>query len=222
MINDEFLYKHMPRAEALLLSKIPDENELSHVFSNRFNRKMKALLKYERQTPTMSTFTHRLKIAAAICLITLTLTFGSVMRVEAYRIRLFEFVTQVWETLTSIVTHSDGFSESDQLLALSPSYVPEGYTLLEETKTRYEYTIIYVDPYGTEIYYSQTLLTQGEVILDTENAEMQSVLIGTQEVFLIANKGLTQLYWHDDLNAFSLIGKIYELVLIKMAESVKK
>lgn len=79
-----------------------------------------------------------------------------------------------------------------------------------------------MDEEGTEIYYSQTLLTQGEAILDTENTVTQTMLIGSQEVSLIANKGITQIYWHDSFSSFSLVGKIGESELLKIAESVIK
>lgn len=222
IISDEFLYLHMPKAEDILLSKIPNENELSYKFSNRFSRKMKALLKYERRAPTMRRMVHHMKVAAAMFLITLTLTFGTVMSVEAYRIRFFEFVTEIWEELTSVVIHSNDNADHDKIVTVSPSYIPNGYTVLEETNSQYENTIIYADEEGTEIYYSQTLLTQGEAILDTENTAIQTTLIGSQEVSLITNKGITQIYWHDSFSSFSLVGKIGESELLKMAESIIK
>ena len=62
-LDDAYLYLNMPICEKIKLSELPTENQLSHVFSNRFNRKMKALIKYERRTPFMNAFIHRFKIA---------------------------------------------------------------------------------------------------------------------------------------------------------------
>lgn len=221
IINDEFLYTHMPKAEEMLLSKIPEENELSHKFSNGFNRKMKALLKYERRTPMMRRMVHHMKVAAAMFLITLTLTFGTVMSVEAYRIRFFEFVTQVLEELTSIVTHSDDNADHDTLVLASPSYIPKGYTVLEETSSQYKNTIIYTDEEGTEIYYLQKLLSQSEFIFDSEDVEPKEINIGESVGYLIINKGVTQLYWYDNFNTYTLISSLDEQEVIKMAESIQ-
>ena len=220
IISDEFLYIHIPKAEDILLNKIPKENELSYKFSYKFNKKMKILLKYERRSPTMRRMVHHIKVAAAVFLITLSIMFGTVMSVEAYRMRLFEFVTQVWEELTSVVIHSDDNLDYDKLVSVSPYYIPNGYTVLKVTNSRYEHTIIYSDEEGIEIYYSQALLTQGETIFDTENTAIQTKLIGSQEVSLINNKGITQIYWHDSFSSFSLVGKIGEIELLKMAESI--
>ncbi len=222
IIDDEVLYANMPHAERLILNQIPPEKELDHKFSQRFNRKMKALLKYEQRTPTMRRFMRQMKTAVAMLLIVLTLSFGTVMSVEAYRIRFFEFVVEIWEEFTSIVTQSDHNADQDTLIPVSPSYVPEGYSILEEIQEKYENIIIYANENGTEIYYSQELLTQGEVILDSENTEIKKVLIDSQEIYLISDEGVTQLYWHDKNSSYSLIGRLAEIELIKMAESIIK
>lgn len=211
----------MPKAEDILLSKIPEENELSHKFSNGFNRKMKALLKYERRTPTMRKFVHRMKIAAAMFLVTFSIMFGTVMSVEAYRMRLFEFVTEVWEELTSIVTHSDDNADHDTLVFASPSYIPKGYSILEQTSSEYKHSIIYSDESGTEIYYLQKLLSQSEFIFDSEDVEPKEINISGSVGYLIINKGVTQLYWYDNFNTYILISSLDELEVIKMAESIQ-
>lgn len=211
----------MPQAEQILLSKIPEENELSHKFSNRFNKKMRNLLRYERRTPTMRRFTHRMKVAAAMFLVTLTLTFGTVMSVEAYRIRFFVFVTQVWEESTSIVIHSDDNADHDALVLVSPTYIPKGYSVLEQTNSEYKNSIIYCDESGAEIYYLQKLSSQSEFIFDTEDAQPKEINIGAYVGYVISNKGVTQLFWYDNFNIYTLIGSLDENEIIKMAESIQ-
>jgi hypothetical protein len=222
MIDDGFFYAYMPQVEKVMLEKIPLESELSHQFSWRFKRKMKALLKYERRTPVMRRFVYQMKTAAAVLLIVLSMAFGTVMSVEAYRVRFFEFVTEIWEELTSIVIHSDENADHDTLTPISPSYIPKGYSVLELTSDKYENTIIYINTNGLELYYSQRMATQSEFILDSEGAETEKITIGSQEAYLIANKGTVQLYWHDDDSVFSLIGNLDKTELIKMAKSIIK
>lgn len=212
----------MPQAERAMLDRIPLENELSHRFSHHFNRKMKALLKYERRTPIMRRLIYQIKTAAAIFLVILLVAFGTVMSVEAYRVRLFEFVTQVWEELTSIMIHSSENADYDILIPISPSYIPEGYNILEQTSDKYENTVIYYNENGFEIYYSQRMATQSEIILDSEDIEPKKIMIGLQEGYIIVNKGIVQLYWHNEFGVFSLIGNLDESELIKMAEHIVK
>lgn len=221
IISDEFLYIHMPKAEEILLSKIPMEDELSYRFSNRFNKKMRKLLKYERRTPIMRQFVHRMKVAAVLLFAILTLTFGTIVSVEAYRIRFFEFVTQVLEELTSNVTHSDNNVDHDTLILAAPSYIPKGYAILEQTSNEYKHSIIYADESGSEIYYLQKLLSQSEVVFDTENAQLKEINLGESVGYLIINKGITQLYWHDNSNVYTLISSLDEHEVIKMAKSIQ-
>ena len=220
MIDDRLLYAYLPQAEKVMLEKIPLESELSHQFSRHFNRKIKALLKYEQRTPVMRRFVYQMKTVAAVLLIVLSLAFGTVMSVEAYRVRFFEFVTEIWEELTSIVIHSDENADHDTLTPISPSYIPTGYSVLEITSDKYENTIIYLNTNGLELYYSQRMATQSEFIIDSEGADTEEITIGLQVVYLISNKGTVQMYWYDSDSIFSLIGNLDKTELIKMAESI--
>lgn len=222
IIHDEFLYAHVPQAENKMLEKIPLENELSHRFSRGFNRKMKALLKYERRTPSTRKFVQRMKIAATIFLVILSLTFGTIMSVEACRIRFFEFITHVYEELTSIVIHSDENAGHDTLVLVYPTYIPDGYSILEQTSSEYKNSIIYYNGDGAEIYYLQKLSSQSEFIFDSETVEPKEIAIGTHKGYIIINKGITQIYWCDNFNVYSLIGSLDESEIIKMAESIRR
>lgn len=220
IIDDDFLYSHMKDAENLMMTAIPDEIELNHLFSKRFLRKMKNLLKYERRTPIMRSTVHHAKTAAAVFLIFLSIAFTTTMSVEAYRVRFFEFVTTVWEELTSIVIGSDENAGHDTLTPIASTYVPKGFEIIDQQSDQYENTIRYLHENGVEILYSQQLITQSEFILDTEDVEPNLIMIGSQEVYILLNKGTTQLYWNDNFNFYHLISRCNESELLKMAESI--
>lgn len=222
ILDDKFLYAYIPQIEQKKLEQIPPESKLNHQFSKHFKRKMKILLKYERRTPTMRQLIHWVKNAAAILLIIISLTFGTVLSVEAYRVRFFEFVTNVWEELTSVVIKSDDNSYNDTLMPITPAYIPNGYDIFEQSNNKYENIIIFTNDTGTEIYYAQELLTQSEFIIDSENTEIESFFIDSQEIYLIVNKNTTQLYWHDNSSIFSIISSLDKTELIKMCESIIK
>lgn len=219
-IDDDFLFAHMKDAEDYLLAAIPSETELDHKFSRRFLQKMKALLKYEHRTPAMRAFVHYTKNAAAVFLIFISIAFTTAMSVEAYRVRFLNFVTIVWEELTSVFISSEDNADHNTLVPCAPSYVPEGYTVFEQFEDKYENIIIYQNDIGIEIYYSQVLLTQSEFIFDTQNADTDLVEIGNHTVYVLHNKGTVQVYWQDQMNSFSLISTTEETELIKMADSI--
>lgn len=132
-IDDEFLYTHMAQAENLMLDQIPPERELKHHFSRRFRRKMRALIRYERRTPRMRKAVHCMKVAAAAFAVILSLTFGAFMSVEASRTRIIEIITRVLSDATSVRISVDNGAPSDKILRpVTPTYVPEGYGVLDE------------------------------------------------------------------------------------------
>lgn len=219
-VDDDFLYAHTNRAEDFMLEQIPKESDLFHIFSKKFNRKMKALLKYEKRTPFMRSFVRYAKAAIATILITISLTFAATMSVEAYRVRFFEIVTQIWEQLTSITISSNENAGSDILVAYEPTYLPDGYLASDRTSDKYEQTIIYTNSASDNIYFSQYLLTQGEAIIDTEGIESETIEIDGQSVTCIENKGVIQVYWNDSRHSFYIMGSMDKTELVRMAQSI--
>ena len=219
-INDEFLQTHMKNMENFILDSIPDESELNHQFSKRFLRKMERLLKYERYRLTKHNFFHYAKAVAVVIFLMTTVFLVTVLSVEAYRIRFFEFITTVWQEFTSVTIYSNDNVELDILTPVESSYVPQGYKVYERKINQYENVIIYIDVDGREIYYAQQLATQSEYIFDSENVNTEIMEIGEQLLYCLENKGIIQLYWYDKSHIYSMIGQIEQVELIKMAENI--
>lgn len=223
-IDDEFLYAHMPQAERLMLERIPPERELNHHFSRRFLRKMRALLRYERRTPRMRKAVHRMKVAAAVFAVIVSLTFGALMSVEASRTRIIEIVTKLLSDATSVRVSVDDGAPSDRVLRpVMPTYVPEGYHVVDEETDVLTHMIIYEDESGRAIDYTQDMPFAAEYVLDTEDVYTEKVLIGSQEVWIVVkpSRDYCTLYWFDNHYFYWVSGnKIESDELLKMAESV--
>lgn len=224
VVDDEFLSAHMPRFEELMLDQLPPERELSHHFSGRFNRKMRALLRYERRTPRMRKFVSRMKAAAAIFAVVLSLTVGALMSVEACRTRIIEITTRELSDATSLHISVDNGAPSDRVLSpISPTYVPEGYCVVEEETDDMTHTIIYEDGSGNPIVYKQDILTAAGYLFDTEDAYLEKVMIGSQEIQVIVklNRDYCSIYWYDNYYFYWISGnEIASDELLKMAESI--
>lgn len=223
-IDDEFLYTHMAQAENLMLDQIPPERELKHHFSRRFRRKMRALIRYERRTPRMRKAVHCMKVAAAAFAVILSLTFGAFMSVEASRTRIIEIITRVLSDATSVRISVDNGAPSDKILRpVTPTYVPEGYGVLDEQIYDTSHIIIYNNAEGMEFAYRQSLLAASEYLFDTEDAYTQEIMIDSQEVQVIVkpSKDRILIYWHDSYYFYSISARnIKYNELLKMAESV--
>lgn len=186
VIDDEFLYAHMPQAEALMLEQLPPEHELNHRFSMRFQRKMRALLRYERRTPRMRKTVSRMKAAAAVFAVVLSVTFGALMSVEACRTRIIEIITEILSDATSLHISVDDGAPSDAVLRpITPTYVPEGYRVVEEETSKIDFLIHYEDETGRVLDYTQDLLSAAEYLIDTEDVYTEEMMIGSHEVQVI-------------------------------------
>jgi len=221
VINDAYLYKHMPAAEWILMSEIPPEEELDHQFSRRFCRKMKALIKYERRTPRERAVYRGMKLAFATLAVVLLVVFGSAMSVQAYRYRFVEFVVEVFETLTSYsVQEKAPTGETADLV--EPGYVPKGYEVSKRTKDNRGCIIEYGNEDGKKIVYRQAATSLSVYFWDTEMSSVEKTYIGKQQVNIIKENDTWIVYWTDEQYTYSILGtnQIKQNELLKMARSI--
>ncbi|MFA7533077.1 MAG: DUF4367 domain-containing protein [Tissierellaceae bacterium] len=222
IINDDFLYKYMKGAENIILESLPKEEELSYKFSKRFKRKMNKLIRRENRTPFMKSFINHSKKVAVLFLIFATIAFATTMSVEAYRVKFFEVVIEVWEEFTSMIFKNNKNINDRKLIPAVPEYTPKGFSILEENINDYVYSIIYVNENNEEIFYEQRIISQGEVLLDTENIEVETIEVDNQAIILFTNKGVNQIYWSDDSYSFTLISTINIEELITITKNIFK
>ena len=221
IINDEFFYKYMKNTENIIIKSLPKEEELTHKFSKRFEKNMDKLIRQQKRTPFMRGFINYSKRVAAIFLIFVTIAFATTMSVEAYRVKFFEIVTEVWEEFTSIIFKSkDHINDNNKLIPVIPEYIPKGFSILEESTNDNLYRVIYISENNKEIFYEQRVLSYGEIILDTENIETEAIEIANQTVNFFTNKGTNQIYWDDSSYSYTLISSINKDEIIEMAKSI--
>lgn len=219
-INDELISENIKTLENKIINSLPKEEELSHDFSKRFQKRMNKLIRKEKRTPFMQSFISYGKRAAVIFLVVISISFVTTMSVEAYRVRFFQVITEVWEEFTSIIFKSEENTNDKILVAIIPEYVPEGFSILEEDVNDYVNTIIYIDEHNTEIFYEQSIISNKEIILDTEDINVKKIELENQIINYFSNKGVNQIYWNDDIYTFTLISDVDLEELFKMIESI--
>lgn len=223
IIDEAYLYEHVPEAERCLMELIPPEEELDHKFSRRFERKMRALIKYERRTPWERKFYRGMKIAFAAMAIILVLAFSSAMSVKASRLSIIEFFVEVFEELTSYRAQ-DAKQTGEIANPVEPKYVPKGYELIQKIDGNSGYSIIYEDITGNRITYRQFAIGDLVYFWNTEKSVTEKTKVGNFEVNIIEEETMYTLYWNNDECTYRIIGpKDMELTeLLKVARSVIK
>ena len=220
-ITDDFLYQNMPKAENEILNLIPDEHEIEHKFSWKFKRKMKIIIKEQARTPKTKVLIMQIKKIAAIFIITISIVFSGIMSVEAYRIKFFNMIKEVWSELTSIVFWSNNSTNVYDFEPISPIYIPNRYEISEEWSSEYENVIIYSDKNTNEIVYNQRAVTQSEYIFDSEGTEIKVINMNNIQVNVLTKNNITQVYWTDEKSVFFISGKD-ENDIMRMVESIIK
>lgn len=220
-ITDDFLYQNMPKAENEILNLIPDEHEIEHKFSWKFKRKIKTIIKQQARTPETKALIMQIKKIAAIFIITISIVFSGIMSVEAYRIKFFNMIKEVWSELTSIVFWSDNSTNVYDFEPVSPLYIPNGYEISEKWQNEYENVIIYSDKNINEIVYNQRAVTQSEYIFDSEDTEIKVINMNNIQVNVLTKNNITQVYWTDEKSVFFISGKD-ENDIMRMVESIIK
>lgn len=210
----------MKNVEIKMVNTIPREEELNYQFSKRFLRKMNKLIKYERKSTIHKSIIYYGKKVAVVFLIIFSITFASTMSIKAYRIRFFEIVTEVWEEFTSFIFKIEGNVEDDILIPISPSNIPDDYTIMYQEVNDYVYRIVYLKNDNRQILYEQKLLSVVTKINDTEGVDSKELIISTKVVTSFTNKGVNQLHWNDGYYYYSLVSSVDMDELIKMAESI--
>ena len=222
-IDDAYLYEHMPEAERYLMELIPPEEELNHVFSRRFERKMKALLKYERRTPWERKFYRGMKIAFAALAVILVLAFSSAMSVKASRLSIIEFFVEVFEELTSY-SAKDEKQTGEIAHPVEPKYVPFGYELFRKEEDNQGHTVVYRNKENDLITYRQAALSAASYLWDSEKSVTKELVIDDCRVGIIEEEEKFTVYWSDEEYIYRLMGtrqiELNELLI--MVRSVMK
>ncbi len=97
--NDAMLKIAVIKADLYELSALPSEDNIDHMFSPEFERKMKALIRQSKNNKSVS---RRHRKLVAILVAAIILLFGSAMSVSAVRETVFKFITEVYEKYTQV------------------------------------------------------------------------------------------------------------------------
>ncbi len=220
-LTDAFLYDYMPKAELYYLNAIPEEDQLSHVFSKRFLHKINRLIKQEQRTPAMQVFMRQSRRVAMVFLLILSLALTTVISVEALRTRFFDVIVKVYHELTRIdmVTEDKG-SVDFVFEAKEPAYVPEGFKKSNVEENGLGQTIIYENQDKVQILYAQDYGANMEMAVDTEDTTIETFYIGSYEAKFVSKNGEQQLIWFVGDYVYHLTAPLGKEELVEIAESI--
>lgn len=202
-------------AEEIILQQLNEVKE--HTFSPAFKKKMKQLFKQEKYNRT-----NELKRRIAIAFIVISIAGGITVSVEAVRIRVIEFITEVFEKFTSIT-----YEKNEEMMGQDlhkyylPQYIPQGFVLAGQEQIFNDVYYTYQNELGEEILLYQLEIDTNNMIIDTEDTVVEEFVLQGKHIYYYENKGIKNVMWIQGSYQFVISSEIEKNELIKMRLSVE-
>lgn len=226
VITDEMLRDSAEPAAAIYLEDLEKQvaDVPEHIFSARFERRMRRLIRAQRRTPRMNAFIGAMQKAAGFFAV-LMLGLGIVtVSVEAYRDQFIRFVKKVTRRSTTYEYRIGNVPYLKADLRKSViGYVPEGFSIAKQSLYEDYCYINYADTIGHDYSIELTFVdssTSGFVSIDTEGSELKYIMINDFEAVLNAKDDERQLLWSVNNVICQLAGNIDEDEMIHIAEEI--
>ncbi len=204
---------------------LPREEELSSVtLSPAFHEKMQRLLMLRKRGFYVLFGTAGRRVASILVAVLLALTTATVS-VKALRESVLHFFAEVFDTHTQVTfvdeTPDINVPVETVFEPRTPTYIPEGYVMEQETKLEAAYIVVYVNGDGSKLRYKQFPKGSGDMQVDTEDIVYEEIRIDEYIGITYCNKGFTYIVFSDERYTYTLSGVISMDELTKVAGSIQ-
>ncbi len=192
-----------------------------HEFSPEFEKKMKKLIN-RRKKPYYIIINTIGKRAACIVIGIIIASSITVMSVDALRNAFVDLWVSIFEKFSIVKSIDDNNAPETIEDIYEITYDLSGFTIDYEEYDEYSRTISYKKDDIMILYYQNTKSTY-DTLWNTENAEIDTVIInGHEAMFFCDNHKYNTLIWDNGDYIISLGSNINKNELIDMAKSVQK
>ena len=220
MISDERLREAARRAEESILASLPEPEDCEAVFSARFERKMRKLIRR-----TAHPIRYRVMKAAA-CFLLVVLIGGGVLTFNAEaRAAFLGWVREVYSVYFEY-HYTGSQKELSQDTIYCPTWVPDGYDLIQEPKAGARVDVIYKNEQDESIVFNYSANVESLIFrIKREDAQISPVTVNgmSADLYLDQNESNSNfLVWKDaDTELiFWIMAPLETDELVKIAENV--
>ena len=171
---------------------IPPDEEIDHVFSDGFYRRMGALIEEERRG-SWRLLSRRRRCTLIVAAILAT-SFLLAACTPKLREAVTEFVVSIYEKFIDYGTQTEIHDKLESIYVLNP--IPEGFEFVSQTQpTAYYVATVYQDSHGIKLKLSQATSESLVGSLDAEQGEMLIVGDGSLSVFIYSSEKYITISW---------------------------
>ena len=197
-------------------------NERPHEFSDEHNRKIKDILKRAEREENKKKYRRKRLQAAACIILILSVSTLTVTRVEAFRLPLIRFFSEIREKSTKLnMQGENNFNLTKKFQEYEPQYIPSGFSVDEVNEGELSFFIRYLNEDKDQeyfFYYFNNLTTK---TMDTEEANVVATEINGNKVYMIEKKDEVRVLMYKNMHQLYLRGSIPLEEAYKILESIK-
>ena len=202
-----------------IINTVPDMPD--HVFSKRFEKKMKQLI---QQSKTASK--SKITVKRMFICITAAVLAATIMALSVGAVRDFfkNFFMQIFDTHTTVQSN-DIENMPTSIKDVYTIIVPDGFELVYEDEIFEWSPYVCYDYYKDDIYifFAQYVKEQYDVDVNTENRLLEYISVNDNDGYIV-DLGNNEYFisWDNGEYIFDITSNIGQKQLIKLAESVHK
>lgn len=220
-INDDLIRQALLIELDFQMNSIPEEFYNPHNFSDKFERKMNAVIRRAARPQYYNRSMKALKRIAAFCVIALTALFVMILSVESMRTRFFEFIEQKYKEFSYVLFSSNDYTLSHGQFEIHIPDVPDDLELKSEN-TINKVHLYFRAPDGRDLVYQQLWLDETTFGINTENAEFEECTINGYDGWCYYNLGYHTVIWQDGVYSYLVSTNGGKTLAFEVAESISK
>lgn len=216
------LEEQMEQDEYLNQYKTNADMDEPHTFSDEHNRKMKKMMKKALRVERHSE-RHKMirRIAAAIGLV-LVGSITMVTRVEAFRVPLLRFFSNITAESTFFgVQKENNFAVTEKFQEYEPQYIPAGFSVEETVELGTSFYIKYLNDQQSQRYTFYYFENIDNRAVDTEDATGNNDFINGNKAIVIQKGNEIRILMYKDNHEYCVQGNISMEEGYKILESIK-
>ena len=219
--TEEELKEALIRADFYEMNSLPNDEQIQHTFSLKFERKMRKLIrKSKKQLPRKKPLLHLRKKTLVLIAALIAVLSVSVLAVPPVREKIGDFAAQIYEKVTHLFWEEEEVSHNyfKNFQEIRPSYIPEDFELIrEENQNMVFLQYVKEDDY---IVYMQNRLVGTSTHINTEGATPEEFIWNGFSAIYLSNQNVQLFVWHDDIYTYEIQSSLDKEVILQIAESV--
>ncbi len=202
------------------LADLPDDEELQSItFSDSFEKRMDKMMEVQK-TSTIFKFNRIGRWVACLFAVILIALMTSVFTAKATANPVIDFFIKVYEKFSTLISSKNNGTSSVQFKAKTPTDIPEGFEVNQETLGQQSYYCSYRNAEDEWFSVSQTLYENAQYAVDTESALSSYVRINGLTGYCFEKQNSTLIIWDDDFYCYQISGSLDYSRLVQIAESL--